>query len=112
MLRRSSTGFSLITSSPSISIVPLVGSTIRLIIRRIVVLPLPEEPTRTVIVRDGITKEKSSTATVPSGNSFVTERNSIMCAAHSSNKASDQHRPVVPQPKHGLTCLAKHCFDL
>lgn len=78
MLRRNWTGFSRSTPSPSISTVPLVGSTIRLIMRRIVVLPLPEDPTSTVICRDGTTSEKSSTATVPSGKRFVTERNSIM----------------------------------
>ena len=42
----------------------------RLIIRSSVVLPQPEEPTSTVVWWDGSTKLKSSTATVPSGNSL------------------------------------------
>ncbi len=52
----------------------------RLIIRSSVVLPQPDEPTSTVVLWDGRTKLKSSTATVPSGNRLVTERNSIMAA--------------------------------
>jgi hypothetical protein len=57
---------------------PEVGSTMRLIMRSSVVLPLPEDPTSTVVLRLGITALKSSTAIVPSGNCFDTERNSIM----------------------------------
>ena len=52
---------------------PSVGSTIRLIMRRVVVLPQPEGPTRTVIERSGISSESRSTATVPSGYRLVTE---------------------------------------
>jgi hypothetical protein len=40
--------------------------------RRSVVLPHPDEPTKTVVLRDGMTRLKSSTARVPSGNSLVT----------------------------------------
>ena len=80
MLRRSCTLSCVATSSPSIRICPEVGSTIRLIIRSSVVLPHPEEPTNTVVLCEGRTKLKSSTATVPSGNRLVTERNSIMVA--------------------------------
>ena len=78
MLRRSATGSRSCTLSPSISMTPAVGSTMRLIMRSSVVLPQPEEPTKTVVLREGSTRLKSSTARVPSGNSFVTERNSIM----------------------------------
>src|SRR5690606_39804617 len=61
----------------SISTSPPVGSTIRLIIRSSVVLPQPEDPTSTVVRCAGSVREKSSTASVPSPNLFVTERNSI-----------------------------------
>lgn len=60
-------------SSPSSRIVPSVGSTILLIIRRVVVLPQPEGPTSTVIARSGISSDSRSTATVPSGYRLVTE---------------------------------------
>src|SRR5690606_1146255 len=60
-------------SWPSRRMVPSVGSTIRLIMRRVVVLPQPEGPTRTVIERSGISSDSRSTATVPSGYRFVTE---------------------------------------
>ena len=46
-------------SSPSISIVPELGSTMRLIMRSSVVLPEPDEPTSTVVLRDGMTRLKS-----------------------------------------------------
>ena len=64
--------------SSSISMSPPVGSTMRLIMRSNVVLPHPEDPTKTVVLREGMTRLKSSTARVPSGNSFVTLLNSIM----------------------------------
>ncbi|GAA2675043.1 hypothetical protein GCM10010095_26350 [Streptomyces anthocyanicus] len=50
-----------------------MGSTILLIIRRVVVLPQPEGPTNTVIARSGISSDSRSTATVPSGYRLVTE---------------------------------------
>ena len=53
-------------------IAPSVGSTIRLIIRSVVVLPQPDDPTRTVISPVGISIDRRSTAIVPSGNRFVT----------------------------------------
>src|SRR5688500_7669551 len=96
MLRRSSTGLRSRMLSPSISISPALGSTIRLIMRRSVVLPLPDEPTRTVVLRDGIVRVKSLTATVPSGNCFDTERKSIIgLTAHSSRQHADPHLPVL-----------------
>ncbi len=60
-------------SWPSRRMLPSLGSTIRLIIRRVVVLPQPEGPTRTVIARSGMSNDSRSTATVPSGYRFVTE---------------------------------------
>ena len=61
-----------------------VGSTIRLIMRSSVVLPQPDEPTKTVVLWAGSTRLKSSTATVPSANRFVTDRNSIDMAPSGS----------------------------
>lgn len=65
------------TSTPSIRTRPLVGSSIRLIIRSVVVLPLPDDPTSTVTVPDGISNESESTATLPSRKRFVTCSSSI-----------------------------------
>src|SRR5262245_40932882 len=59
-------------------IVPLVGSIMRLIIRSVVVLPLPDDPTSTVIWPLGISIDRSSTALVPSGYCFVTRSKRIM----------------------------------
>ena len=64
-------------SSPSIRMFPSLGSTMRLIIRSRVVLPQPDEPTNTVVLCDGMTRLKSSTAAVPSAKGLVTWRNSI-----------------------------------
>src|SRR4051794_38717822 len=54
MRRRRWTSLSLVTSSPPISMVPEVGSIIRLIIRIVVVLPHPDGPTNTTISPAGI----------------------------------------------------------
>src|SRR3954453_18843578 len=54
-------------SSPSMVIVPDDGSTRRLIIRMVVVLPQPDGPTRTAISPSPTSSESSCTATVPSG---------------------------------------------
>src|SRR5262245_26906226 len=72
MPRRSVGGSLPVMSLPSMAIVPLVGSTIRLIIRSVVVLPHPDGPTRTVICPVGISRSRSSTATVPSAYRLVT----------------------------------------
>src|SRR6188768_1413208 len=64
-------------SSPSMRIDPLDGSTIRLIMRSRVVLPEPDDPTSTVVLREGMTSEKSSTATASSVKRLDTARNSI-----------------------------------
>src|SRR4051812_49324740 len=65
-------------SSPSIEIVPDVGSIVRLIIRRLVVLPQPDGPTNTVICPVGSSRDSLSTATVPSGKALVTSSNVII----------------------------------
>ncbi len=61
--RRSVLTGCLVMSAPSREIVPSLGSIIRLIMRRVVVLPQPEGPTRTVIARSGMSKDSWSTAT-------------------------------------------------
>src|SRR5699024_1829468 len=81
MPRRSRAGSIACTSSPSMVTVPEVGSIIRLIIRRVVVLPHPDGPTRTVIARSGAVRSRSSTATAPPGNRLVTPFSSIISAA-------------------------------
>ncbi len=65
--RRSSDLSKVPVSLSSIRILPEVGSIIRLIIRRDVVLPQPEGPTKTVILPEGASSDSDSTATVPSG---------------------------------------------
>jgi hypothetical protein len=97
MLLRSVTGAFAEMSSPSISTRPLDGSTMRLIMRSRVVLPLPDEPTSTVVLRDGISRLKSSTARVPSSNCFVTDTNSILILFGSflvtvTNRHAPDHR--------------------
>src|SRR4029453_12445375 len=79
MRRRSSGGLTWATSRPSTVIWPLVASIIRLIIRRVVVLPQPDGPTRTVRSPSGTSKETLSTAVVPSGKRLVTDSNLINC---------------------------------
>src|SRR5271166_727553 len=52
--------------------VPVVGSTIRLIIRNAVVLPQPEGPTKTVSTPSGTSRFSWSTAVVSSANTLLT----------------------------------------
>src|SRR5690606_23719400 len=82
MRRRSGTGAIVATSTPSISTEPRVGSTIRLMSLSSVVLPLPDEPTRTVMRRAGMMRLKSLTASAPPSKVFETERNSIICGLY------------------------------
>ncbi len=65
-----------------------------------VVLPQPLEPTKTVVVRDGMTRLKSSTALVPSGYVLRTERNSIMWVPFCSEVA--RLRTSVPRIEDGV----------
>ncbi len=60
------------------AIVPDVGSMVRLIIRRLVVLPQPDGPTNTVIWPVGSSRERLSTATFPPGKALVTASNVII----------------------------------
>ncbi|MCY1246121.1 hypothetical protein D9M72_593270 [compost metagenome] len=61
--------------------VPEVGSTMRLIIRREVVLPQPEGPTKTVMVPLSMDMVRLSTAGCPPWYCLVTLWNSIMASA-------------------------------
>lgn len=54
-------------SRPRRLTVPAVGSTMRLIMRSVVVLPQPEGPTRTVMPPSASSRDSSSTAVVPFG---------------------------------------------
>ena len=62
MERRRGTASRWATSSPSSRMRPLLGSTIRLTMRMSVVLPQPEDPSRTVVVPAAILALKDSTA--------------------------------------------------
>ena len=66
------------TSLPPTWMVPEVGSTIRLIMRRVVVLPHPEDPTRTVIPPSAISRFRLWTAVVPLGKRLFTASNLII----------------------------------
>src|SRR6478735_4457803 len=65
-------------SRSSMTMRPPVGSIIRLILRREVVLPHPDGPTSTVILPVGAVRLSASTATVPSGYCLVTDSNRII----------------------------------
>src|SRR5664279_1414790 len=80
MPRRSSAGAALEWSLSLIQMRPLVGSIMRLIMRRLVVLPHPDGPTKTVILPDGAVRLRSSTAIVPSGYCLVTDSNRIIAS--------------------------------
>ena len=51
---------------------------VRLIIRRLVVLPHPDGPTNTVICPVGSSRDRLSTATLPPGKVLVTSSNVII----------------------------------
>ena len=70
------------TSAPSTVMVPEVGSIIRLIIRSAVVLPLPDEPTKTVNLPSGTSRLSWSTAVVPSAKTLLTLSKMINCSRH------------------------------
>src|SRR3954451_15755868 len=74
--RNTCTGFA-VTSSPSMVMRPPDGSIILLIIRRVVVLTQPDDPTRTVISPVANSIDKPSTAVVPSAKRLVTSSNRI-----------------------------------
>ena len=62
---------------PSHRMRPAVGSSIRLTIRSVVVLPQPDGPTTTVILPEGTVNVRSETAVVPSRKVLLTASNSI-----------------------------------
>ena len=67
------------TSLPSTSIVPELGSIRRLIIRMVVVLPHPDGPTRMTVSPSPTSSEKLSTAAVAApGKRLVTFRSEII----------------------------------
>src|SRR5215217_3971113 len=94
MRRRSSGGSTPATSRPSTVMVPLVASIMRLTIRRVVVLPQPDGPTRTVRSPSGTSKETLSTAVVPSGKRLVTDSKLINCRPRSSGSRPESGRVV------------------
>ncbi len=81
MLRRNFALSTFAVSSPSTRMRPPVGSIIRLIIRKDVVLPQPDGPTNTVVWPVGASKLNPPTATVPSGYFLVTDSNVIIGVA-------------------------------
>src|SRR5262249_35380072 len=60
------------TTSPSMAIAPAVGSSSPAIIRRAVVFPQPDGPTRTMNSPSAMVQVSASTAVVPFGKTFVT----------------------------------------
>ena len=83
-------------SRPLTVIVPSDGSIIRLTMRRDVVLPQPDGPTKTVIFPSSTVRLRSSTATVPSGKRLVTPRNSII---RGTSVVIDDPSPVAASPR-------------
>src|SRR4051812_29239147 len=67
---------------------PEVGSTSRLTMRIVVVLPHPDGPTSTAISPAGTSSESSSTATVPSGYRLATRSSRIIGSVASMAVAS------------------------
>src|SRR5437879_10624231 len=89
----------LITSTPSMRISPLVGSTRRLTIFRLVVLPQPLGPTSTQMSPAGTSSDRSTTA--PCGPYFLlTWRNStvalVMAGALQRGRVSPVDCPAGP----------------
>src|SRR6476659_2761595 len=77
-------------SSPSTRIRPPDGSMRRLIIRRIVVLPQPDGPTRTQTSPSGTSRLRSSTATSPLAYCLRTDSSRITGVGR-------YHRALVPR---------------
>src|SRR5215212_11356113 len=91
MPRRSSWAGSEVTSRSSMVMVPAVGSTMRFTIRKLVVLPQPDEPTSTVISPVGMSIDSPSTALVPSANRFVTLSKRITGRWHPSRSSRSRY---------------------
>lgn len=75
--------------------VPDVGSIIRLIMRSAVVLPLPEDPTKTVSLPVGTVRLSRSAAAVPSANTLLTLSKTI------TSRSDRVVESVVPHPVSG-----------
>src|SRR5690348_15170653 len=83
-----------LTTSPPISTSPEVATSSPAATRRTVVFPDPDGPTRTRNSPSGMTRFRSSMATVPPGNTLRSPRNSS-----SATSASVPLRTQVPVPE-------------
>src|SRR3954452_21236491 len=99
MLRRSFTASARVTSSPPSRMRPEVGSTSRLIMRIVVVLPHPDGPTSTAIAPAGTSNESSSTAMVPSSYRLETRSSRIIGSPVASTREPLVVGRLVPQPR-------------
>src|SRR5262249_1069549 len=82
------------TTPPPIAIAPEVGSSSPATIRRAVVFPQPDGPTRTMNSPSVIVQVSASTAVVPFGKTFVTswkETSATIKTSRESSGASRQH---------------------
>ena len=82
-MSRSFGATSLTTRSP-IRIVPAVASSSPATIRSAVDLPEPDGPTSTVKPPSGMSRSRSATAAVPSGNTFETPDRAMLAMISSS----------------------------
>src|SRR5215467_7031896 len=72
------------TTSPPMAIAPEVGSSSPAIIRRAVVFPQPDGPTRTMNSPSAMVQVSASTAVVPFGKTFVTSWNETSATVRTS----------------------------
>src|SRR5690242_12471117 len=77
--------------------VPLVGSSRRLIIRRVVVLPQPDGPISTINSPFCTSSDKSFTAGRLPGYTFVTCSNFTPTVNHPLGRANARIAPMIPQ---------------
>src|SRR6266516_8151700 len=92
------------TTSPPMTIAPAVGSSSPATIRRAVVFPHPDGPTRTMNSPSAIVQVSASTAVVPFGKTFVTSWNETSATVRTSrarrrdsrqyDRASQVLRPI------------------
>src|SRR5215217_4351594 len=106
-MSRSLGATSLTTRSP-MRIWPSVIGSSPATIRRAVVLPQPDGPTRTIRLPSSTSSDRSSTATVPSSNTLVTWSNTI--SAMPSALLADPERPAG-EPDHGHVVAARALQD-
>src|SRR5499426_2594695 len=82
------------TTFPPMAIAPDVGSSSPATIRRAVVFPQPDGPTRTMNSPSAMVQVSASTAVVPFGKTFVTswnETSATISASRVSGRASRQY---------------------